>query len=248
MRSQRPPGSYPEAAGRRWDVEVLFRPTTLGEPAGGRARWHPSPGADSTWLRADGRQVLIAEGGGTRHDDDARVRLALPYAAALQGRLMLHAAAAAAPDGIHAFVGPSGAGKSTLARQLALRAVAVVGEDLLLCRERRGRIGVPVEPDGWRPLAAVYFLQRTAGLARLRLAPLSRKECFLRLLRHGFGELALGEVWARQFRISSEIAHRTRGLALEMPDDLGRLAESVEILIREQLSGPGPAPAGDRLE
>ncbi len=190
------------------------------------------------WIRADGREARIAERDGSRADYDTEVRRILPYCAALQGRVMLHAAAAAVPDGIHAFIGPSGAGKSTLAHQLVAAGIAVVADDLLLCVERQGRLVIPLPRPGRpgvAPLTAVYFLERGAGLAEPRCRPLSKREGFAQLLRHGFGELALAEVWALQFRVCRRIAEQARAYRLEMPDDLGRLRESAAVLIRDHL-------------
>jgi len=164
-------------------------------------------------------------------DHNQLVRQVVPFAAALQGRLMLHAAAVSIGRRCHAFIGASGAGKSTLAARLEAEGCALLSEDLLPCEIVGGAIQVPHSSGRTAPepvpLEAVHFLERVPGITNLSLERLDRLGCLRLLLRHGFGELAVPRVWAVQFEHYQAIASQCQAFRLVMPDDLSLLPRAV---------------------
>jgi hypothetical protein len=68
----------------------------------------------------------------------------IPIVLSQLGKLVLHASACAAPQGVMAFMGTTGMGKSTLAASFGLRGLAVLTDDCLLVRKQGERVvGVP---------------------------------------------------------------------------------------------------------
>ncbi len=147
-----------------------------------------------------------------RDDPLLWVRRVLPFAAALQGAVILHASAVSAGDGVHAFIGASTAGKSTLAARLTASGFEQISDDLLPCR---------------LPLRSLNFLSRHEAQAQVTRIPLSRVETMQRLLVNGFGEMNLPAIWATQFRCYDQLANSIPAFDLCLPDDLSRLDESV---------------------
>ena len=189
------------------------------------------------WIRADGRLALVAESEALVQGFDVLVRRVVPFAAALQDRVLLHASAVLVDDGVHAFIGPRGVGKSTLARHLGQQGLAVLSDELLHCLPTASGILIPelrqsLAGESPRPLEAVYFLERLPGLEGVGLEKLADEECFQRLLEHGFGELGVPKIWAAQFELYSIISEQCRAYRLQIPDSLSRLPEAAASLAR----------------
>lgn len=221
------------------DLQVLFRSDPGSEVEVGVLSSADSSGdwfklmdkeAPLAWIRADGRLALVAEAEALIQGFDVLVRRVVPFAAALQDRVMLHASAVLAGEGVHAFIGASGVGKSTLAQRLGDQGLPVLSEDLLLCLPTDSGIVIPETRAGGGedegsgpPLEAVYFIERHSVLKGVRLEELADDDCFKRLLQHGFGELAVPKIWAAQFELYSIISEECRAYILKVPDSLGRL-------------------------
>ncbi len=228
------------------DLQVLFRADPGGEVEVGVMSSADSSGdwfklmdeaAALAWIRADGRLALVAEGEALVQGFDALVRRVVPFAAALQDRVLLHASAVLAGGGVHAFIGARGIGKSTLARHLGQQDLPVLSEELLHCLPTDSGILIPelrpgLAGDSPRPLEAVYFLERLPGLEGVRLEELEEEGCFQRLLEHGFGELGVPKIWAAQFELYSIISENCRSHRLQIPDSLERLAEAAKSLAK----------------
>jgi hypothetical protein len=92
--------------------------------------WAPRHG---TWIVApDGRSVTGSPPSGARWRWERLVLgQALPLAALLRGRELLHASAVCLDDRAVAFLGPSGAGKTTIATQLVARGARLLTDDVL---------------------------------------------------------------------------------------------------------------------
>lgn len=221
------------------DLQVLFRSDPGSEVEVGVLSSADSSGdwfklmdeeAALAWIRADGKLVLVAEDEALVQGFDVLVRRVVPFAAALQDRVMLHASAVLAGEGVHAFIGASGVGKSTLAERLGHQGLPVLSEDLLHCLPTDTGIVIPDPRAGsatesGSSLEAVYFLERSTILKAVRLEELADEECFKRLLKHGFGELGVPKIWAAQFELYSIIAEHCRSYILKIPDSLDLLDE-----------------------
>lgn len=190
------------------------------EPGGG---FVTAPGeAGSAWLRIDGRRLLLAGAA----DWGARVRRLAPYASWLQGLPLLHAAAVARRDWAVALIGASGAGKSTLAEHLCSAGHRRLADDLTPCRVRHDGVVVPRSSRSSVPLSALVFLERQPG-RRPAVDSLSRAATVCHLARHGWGDLALPELWRAQFAFYVGAAGRCPAVRLGMPDDPARLPDSL---------------------
>jgi len=218
-------------AGGQCDLRILFVDDTRGtcpqeRPAGIDA-WHQLPAgvAPQTRLRADGRLALVGDVPAGAREYSAAVRQVLPFAAALQGRLILHAAATLAPNGVHLFIGASGTGKSTIVKQLSRLGYRPIADDLVQCHFDGERALAVLSDDrekgsGRLTLAGIYFLSRRRGSAKLRCTRVDKGDCFVELLGQGFGELAVPEIWAVQFDAYKRIAESVAAFRLELSDDL----------------------------
>ncbi|MDD4932947.1 MAG: hypothetical protein PHO89_05710 [Methylacidiphilaceae bacterium] len=236
------------------DVEIAFlsrddpeaMPREGDEVAGHEAVSLPCPTGLKGWIAKDGGWGAIEEDPDVPWDRLVRVRRLLPFLAALQGRVTLHASAVASPTGVHAFVGESGAGKSTLSRCLAELGWRIVADDLLPCRMREGIVAIPLDEDRSLPLRGIYFLARQEGLPRVRRTLLRGADCLKRMLVHGFGEISQRKAWAAQFGLYERIARAVPAYDLVEPDALPHLprsAREVDAMIAGQearaLSGFG---------
>jgi hypothetical protein len=176
----------------------------------------------------------------------AAIRQVVPFASAIQGLVVLHAAAVSASDGAWAFVGESGVGKSTLALHLSRAGFDVLSDDLLPCRLRNGAVAIPFHKAGqsrsrWRTVARlVVHGPRRRGARRCHLASLSSKEAFLELLHQGFGELAAPEAWRVQAECYARLARQAACFRVSLADDARGAARHAKELIahlgRMQLS------------
>ncbi len=216
------------------DVEVAFLsrddPEALPPHGKRAAEGETIPLPDATgltgWIAKDGSSGAIEEDLTAPQVRAVQLRRLLPFLAALQGRVTLHASAVASPRGVHAFVGESGAGKSTLARCLADLGWSITADDLLPCRMRGGTVTIPLGEGRFLPLRGIHFLARQEGLLCVRHTALHGADCLKRLLAHGFGEIGLRRAWAAQFRLYESIARTVPAYALVEPDALPRLRES----------------------
>lgn len=228
------------------DLQVLFRADPGSEAEAGVMSSADSSGdwfklmdedAALAWIRADGKLALVAEAEALVQGFDVLVRRVVPFAAALQGRVMLHASAVLAEDGVHAFIAASGTGKSTWVERMGEQGFPVLSDDLLLCLPADSGVVIPgsredVGGDSGPSLAAVYFLERNPNLKEVSLEELADDECFKRLLQHGFGELGVPKIWAAQFELYSIISEQCGAYRLQVPDSLDRLNDSAETLAR----------------
>lgn len=187
-----------------------------------------------TALSDDGSQARIGAVFFDSPPDKAAViaRQLAPFAAALQGRLTLHAACIVDGDRPMAFVGRSGIGKSTLAHSFGKLGAGVVSDDLLPIRcDAQRRFLVPVASGtGMNPLDVLCFPERVLPDAASNVERLSPFECMQRLLLHGFGELRHPPIWRMQFEAYGALARRTPAYLIRIPDRLGRLTETIEML------------------
>ncbi|MRR12527.1 hypothetical protein EG835_08705, partial [bacterium] len=157
-------------------------------------------------IRRDGGVIVLDGRSGQGTLGSLALRRALPFALALRGHVVLHASAVEAGGGAVAFVGESGIGKSTLARELGALGCRVLSDDLLRVEPRGPRVLVPAGHSGgrrtrWVPLREVFFLARSADLAAPAAQSLGAVEFLGLLVRNGFGELRLPEVWALQLAV-----------------------------------------------
>ena len=197
--------------------------------------WHPLPpqcGCEGL-VAGDGTVLRLALAPSASGECGAAVRQAVPFAAILQGRVTLHAAAIACGGDIAAFTGASVSGKSRLAATLAGLGVRLVADDLLPCRNREGRVVAPVGcADGiWalRPLSRIYFLQpRDPAAAAITCVPMRRREAVMELVRNGFGELPVSRAWQTQFELYVRLAEQANAFRLRLPDGLDRLAGAAD--------------------
>lgn len=232
------------------DLQVLFRTDPGSEVEAGvlasadsSGDWFKLMDQESAlaWIRADGRLALVAEAEALVQGFDVLVRRVVPFAAAVQDRVLLHASAVLADSGVHAFIGARGVGKSTLAVRLGEQGLPVLSEDLLLCLPSDSGVVIPgtqksaVEDSG-PSLEAVYFIESAPGLRGVGMEELGEEECFKRLLQHGFGELGVPKIWAARFELYSIIAEQCMAYRLEVPDALGELDGAAADLARRTTS------------
>ena len=105
----------------------------------------------------------------------------------------------------------------------------ILSDDLLPCQVNEEQVSVPLDPD--LPLRLIYFLSRDTTIGSLQCTSLSRPTCWLELLKHGFGELAVPRVWKAQFMDYHHIARLVPAYQLILPDNLSLLEKSLETLI-----------------
>lgn len=181
----------------------------------------PPGEAATARLRRDGRLLLLA--GENRWG--ARTRRVAPYAAWLQGLPVLHAAAVEHGGEALALIGPSGVGKSTLAARLAGLGFAALYDDLTPLGETSARPCVGRSGQAELPLRALVFLCRRGRPqpARISLTP---GAALRRLVRNGWGDLALPDLWRRQFDFHARLAARCPAFRLLLPDGRRHLARS----------------------
>ncbi len=212
------------------DGEVVVRIVDDPNPQSDGWRDVPIDSPVRLRLRIDGGEIEAASADTSLDELAVAVRSSIPFAAALQSKVTLHAAGVFLAGGTAAIVGASGAGKSTLAEAMRDEGLAVVADDLLPCRLKIGRVAVPSPPDasgnhGMAKLTGVYFLARESDLDRPVLRRLGGRGCFKRLVRHGFGEIAVAAAWSAQVDVYHRIADQLPAFEMNIPDDLGRLAE-----------------------
>ena len=223
-------------AGLRVEAERALSCCREGEPIAGRLTvravgsrppaggFVEPPGERGTaWLRLDGRLLLLAG-----KEWGPRVRRLVPYASWLQGLPLLHAAAVEAGGAAWALVGGSGAGKSTLAELLLGHGHRFLCDDLTPCRRRGDGYVVPSSSREATRLGVLVFVARERR-SRPAAEALRPAAAVSRLARHGWGDLALADLWREQFGFYADLAGRVSALRLSMPDDRSRLAESAAV-------------------
>jgi hypothetical protein len=232
------------------DVEIIFvsHPRQNAVPSeGARVTLREGiPLPPATGLRGDiaedGQWAVIEESPDKLLDRALQVRRILPFLAALQGEVTLHASAVATTTAVYAFVGASGAGKSTLSSRLAKFGLQSVADDLLPCRIWQNVVIVPIEQkQTFRPLQGIYFLSREDNVECVHRTQLVGADCLKQLLLHGFGEIGPKKAWAVQFMLYDSIARNVPAYNLMLPDALSRLQDSaleVETMLAEQALQP----------
>lgn len=159
-----------------------------------------------------------------------QIRRVVPFSAALQGKITLHASAVRIAESAVCFVAGSGVGKSTFARHLAEAGVLVIADDLLPCRKGQDGIYIPHQDSSETrelQLGAVYFLTRRIEWQKLLVKRIAPKECFRMLTFNGFGEIRDKGVWNTQFFTHGSIASAIPAFHLQIPDDLAKLPRIV---------------------
>jgi hypothetical protein len=210
-------------------VEILFQTIEegAGDPPAIEGGWVtlPPEGGPQAYLHSDGKEARVVETAGI--DRAQQLRRVVPFASALQGRIVLHGSGARFDDRAVVFVGRSGVGKSRLAAALGDLGFQKLSDDLLPCRVWDEEVVVPLDPQAEGPasllLAGVFFLKRVKGIASPRAIELGKKDAVARLCRHGFGEVGKAPAWASQFPVYARLADQARTAILSLPDDLPRL-------------------------
>jgi hypothetical protein len=204
------------------------------------ADWYELPhfSAALAMIHRDGERVVIHETKQASVDRAALVRFFVPFAAALQGFVILHASAVGIDAHVVAFVGASGAGKSTIARSLAGQGLELIADDLLPIGLAKGRISVfgsasNVRLKGDLPLSAVYFIERDPQLYQPTFGQLTQQRSLLALLRHGFGEIGDTAVWRTQFSGYEQIALEVPTWSLQVPDSQPELPATMQRVFQE---------------
>ncbi len=167
-------------------------------------------------------------------------------ALALGDHFSLHASAISSGARCLLILGDSGVGKSTLARCARTRVgLKRVADDVVpIALTRAGRlVALPRFPqlklpagDQWRgsprlPVATVFFLRRGSTTGKPRVTELSAREAVLRLVENTVASrLFDARLRERHLDICVEAAASMRVADLEIPDDLDRLAEALELL------------------
>ena len=226
-------------AGRGSPIQFLFSDAAVDELCGD-GNWNAVAHYTETvaYIRGNGRQVLVQEPGIPSADYAAWVRYFLPFAAALQGFLILHASAVRLGGSVLAFVGPSGVGKSTIATNLAVREFQLVADDLLPVSISGGRSSVYDTVIGEqqrkaRALTALFFLERDASIDEACFSRLTEQETVLALLHNGFGEMPDTAVWGMQFIAYGHLARTVPAFLLRMPDNLQKMPEIAQKVLQE---------------
>jgi hypothetical protein len=204
------------------------------------AAWHLVPGAGPPiWLCDDGARAQV-EARPERTEADAAVRRVVPFASALQGKVVLHAAAVRCGSAAVAFTGASGAGKSTIAGALGALGLPRLADDLLPCRLDGDRVIVPFRAARrpraaaeQLPLGLVFVLgaQPTRDAA-IHWQPLAPRRALQALVENGYGELAVARAWRCQFELYLRLVATAQVLALEVAHDALRLRASAAELAR----------------
>ncbi|MCP4201629.1 MAG: hypothetical protein GY769_06800 [bacterium] len=170
----------------------------------------------------------------------------LALALALGDHFSLHASAISSGARCFLILGDSGAGKSTLAGRARTRdGLERVADDVVpIALTRAGRVvALPRFPqlklpasDQWRgsprlPVAAVFFLRRGSTTGKPRVIELSAREAVLRLVENTVASrLFDAQLRERHLDVCVSAAASMRVADLEIPDDLDRLAETLELL------------------
>jgi hypothetical protein len=178
------------------------------------------------YVRRDGKRALISVASKSLAESAVQIRRVVPFAAALQGLVTLHASAVEINGNAVCFVACSGAGKSTLANRINAIGGSMLADDLLPCRIGANGVFVPVSNALQKralALGAVYFLARDRHSSHLATARLSSRQFLRLLIYNGFGEIRDRRVWKTQFNIYGLIATLVVGYTLIVPDDLAIL-------------------------
>ena len=211
------------------DLQVLFRADPGSEVEVGVLSSADSSGdwfklmdqeAALAWIRADGRLVLVAEAEALVQGFDVLVRRVVPFAAALQDRVMLHASAVLVDGAVHAFIGASGVGKSTLAERLGEQGLPVLSEDLLLCLPTDSGVVIPGSQAGsvgesGPSLEAVYFIERMATLKGSQARRAARRGVFQALAEARVRRAGRAEDLGRTVRAVLDHRRAMQGLPFE---------------------------------
>lgn len=205
------------------------------------------PGGELTVEKANGEVSLRT----TLEASDKHARLAilgpgLALALALGGDFSFHASAISTGRCCTLILGESGAGKSTLAAHACnrpgLRRVAddVVPTELgpagqVVALPRFPQLKLPAL-EQWLgeqrlPVDTICFLRRGGAVSEPRLITLSARESVLRLVENTVASrLFDADLRVRHLDACVLATEAARIVDLEMPDDLGRLDETLELL------------------
>lgn len=227
------PASLPTTGVRLCSLKVDFIDSAAAAPEVQGSRdclVLPVDGLATLSLLPSGRGVIIAGQHGEKDENARLIRAVAPYAAALQGVVMLHAASVRVARVAWSFIGESGVGKSTLVRHLQRFGYPPVSDDLLAVRLQDQRVYVHGDSDDSRipaRLGGILFVIRDDRIATPAIESMSTRESLLMLLKHGFGDIPSAQAWRTQFEGYFELATRIPAFELRMPDDYSNLARSI---------------------
>lgn len=159
------------------------------------------------------------------------VRAILPYVLPLQAIVVLHAMAFENEGAITAVIGESGVGKSTLGNQLIQTGIHVISDDLLPVVF--DETSIYAYRNAKLPLRKIIFLQRDPRVEMPSAITISSFDLMTSLLKHGFSELRHTEIWKENFRVYELIARSCKGVSLTIPDNLEKISNVVETVIKE---------------
>jgi len=198
--------------------------------------WHALPENEfpaCAYLKTDGTAAIITRPAQAPDERATQIRMLAPFAAALQGKLTLHASCVRREGRAYGFIGGSGVGKSTFARYLLERGWQLVCDDLLPCREAGGRFIIRSQ-FGAINLQGLFFLQRTYAEGELHTIPLRPAEAMVAHLQNGFGEMHHRAAWALQFKAYGELSRKLSNYRLLVPDNISRLAQAAQTWCDQQ--------------
>jgi hypothetical protein len=230
------------------DVQVLFRRSLDRSRFRDENQWHilEQQGFALAYFNADGKRVEVEDLDGSPAVYAAELRRVVPFASALQGKVVLHGSAVRWAESVIAFLGGSGVGKSTLADALCDKGLSRVSDDLIPVRVRDKGVVVPWKGAAGEvidlPLGAIYFLGRSTSEKRPVTTELQKQETLARLCRNSFGELRSATSWRTQFQTLAEVADCAAAASLVLPDQMKGLPGHVDELLSgvfPRFSGPG---------
>ena len=220
-------------------VQVIFRKEGTARVHGDGWRRLDQKGFATAWFREDGKHVDLEDPAGRDSDYGAELRRVVPFASALQGKIVLHGSAIRYGDSVVAFIGASGVGKSTLADALRDLGLAGVSDDLIPIRLREDAVVVPHQSEDGDgvdlALRAICFLERVASAPEPVVTKLSKQDALARSCLNSFGELRSPKSWRVQFETLGKVTDRVPAAVLKMPDDLPALSRHAESIVHDIL-------------
>ena len=181
-------------------------------------------------ISPDGLGIIIRPKSLPREQRATAIRQVIPFASALQNKIILHAAIEL-DDTAYAFVGASGVGKSTLAEQFANLGVTVISDDLLPVRYGASQI---MTFPHYLPLKSIFFLDRAPTFSSKKLPA---KQYLQNLLKHGFGEVPAPQAWQHQFEFYQKIIQYSQGYQLHLVDDSTQIKANAQRLLEFLATG-----------
>jgi len=158
------------------------------------------------------------------------IRQSIPFASALQGRVILHASAIEYLNTGVVFVGPSGVGKSTIGKFFSDQGYRLLSDDLLPCRlslNGQPQIFSTLDEDVDDRLvgfSSLHFLKRDKDFSTVHCVQLDETKAMQRLIRHGFGEVENKNIWRVQFDMYRRLATSVPAFDMHIPENDGMIS------------------------